>query len=90
MDRFSSPSLGSTRNARMPAPPCSYAEVVAFAPSGAGKGTGHAIGVFIIFAFFLIAAIGAPDSRIYLAIILGLSTILGCGMRLWHLSRNGF
>lgn len=70
--------------------PLSNPEVVTIGPVGAGRWTGGSIGLFITLAFFLIAVVGAPESSSYLAIMLGLSTLLGCGLFLWHRSRSSF
>ena len=91
MHRFSYPSLGSLRAARLTAPsPSVPANVVPFGPLGGGQWTGHAIGLFIVFGFVLMALVGVPESRLFFAMSLGLSAVFGAGLYLWHRSKNVF
>lgn len=91
MNRFSYPSLGSLRPARLTAPaPSVRANVVPFGPLGGGQWTGHPIGLLIVLGFILMALVGVPESRFFFVTSLGLSVILGCGLYLWHRSKSFF
>lgn len=91
MDRLSYPSLGSLRAARLAgSQPREYTHVVPFGPRGGGQWTGHAIGLFIVFGFVLMALVGVPESRLFFVTSLGLSAVLGCGLYLWHRSKSVF
>lgn len=91
MHRFSYPSLGSLRASRLAgSQPREYPHVVPFGPLGGGQWTGHAIGLFIVFGFVLMALVGVPESRLFFAMSLGLSAVFGASLYLWHRSKSVF
>lgn len=91
MDRFSYPSLGDLRPARLTAPaPSVPANVVPFGPLGGGQWTGHPIGLFIVLGFAVMALVGVPESRFFFATSLAISAIFGSGLYLWHRSKSLF
>jgi len=58
-------------------------DVVPFGKYGAGRFTGHPVGLFIALGIILMALIGIPESRIFLAASLPLGAIFG--LILWKL-----
>jgi hypothetical protein len=58
-------------------------DVVPFGKYGAGRFTGHPIGLFIALGIVLMALIGVPESRLFLAAALPLGAIFG--LVLWKL-----
>ena len=58
-------------------------DVVPFGKYGAGRFTGHPIGLVIALGIVLIALIGLPESRIFLAAALPLGGLFG--LVLWKL-----
>ncbi|HXJ47375.1 MAG TPA: hypothetical protein VNK47_11920 [Candidatus Dormibacteraeota bacterium] len=58
-------------------------DVVPFGKYGAGRLTGHPIGLFISLGIVLVALIGVPESRIFLAAALPLGGLFG--FVLWRL-----
>lgn len=90
MGRLAPASLRSARDAHSFEAPPTRAHLVPFGPLGGGQWTGHPIGLFILFGFVLMALVGVPESRLFFALSLGLSVILGCGLYLWHRSTSFF
>jgi hypothetical protein len=74
----------------MPESSRSYPNVVPFGPLGAGQWTGHAIGLFIVIGFILIALIGIPESAYFFITSLCVGAVFGCVLRLWHRSKSLF
>lgn len=81
-------TLGHFTNAHI-APPTPGADelhpkdVVPFGKYGAGRWTGHPIGLLIALGIVLIALIGVPESRYFLAAALPIGTLFG--FVLWKL-----
>lgn len=90
MGRFSYTGLRSLRRVRPLESPRSYPAIVPFGPAGAGQWTGHAIGLFIVLGFILMALVGIPESRFFFLTSLSLGTVLGCVLWLWHRSKSSF
>ncbi len=84
-------TLGQFTNAFI-APPAPGADelqpkdVVPFGKYGGGRWTGHPIGLLMAFGIVLIALIGVPESRIFLAAALPIGALLGIG--LWKLHQR--
>ena len=90
MDRFSNPGPGSLRNARMPVSPFHTRGLGPFAPGEAGA-AGHPIGWLIVAVLILGAAtIGMRGAPLFVLLMLGLSALVGCVLRLWHRSTSSF
>jgi len=81
-------TLGRYTNAFI-APPTPSADelhpkdVVPFGKYGAGRFTGHPVGFFIALGIIVMALIGIPESRLFLAAALPLGAIFG--LVLWKL-----
>ena len=60
-----------------------------FAPSEAGA-AGHPIGWLIVAVLILGAAIGIPGAPLFVLLMLGLSALVGCVLRLCHRSTSSF
>ena len=56
--------------------------IVPFGPLGGGQWTGHAIGLFIVIGFILIALVGIPESTYFLITSLGIGAAFGGILRL--------
>lgn len=52
-------------------------DVVPFGKYGAGRWTGHPIGAFIVLGIIVIALVGIPESRYFLAAAVPLGAMLG-------------
>ncbi len=90
MDRFLNPGRGSSRNARMPVSPFHTRGLGPFAPGEAGA-AGHPIGWLIVAVLILGAAtIGMDGAPFFVLLMLGLSALVGCVLRLWHRSTSSF
>ncbi|GAC1637061.1 MAG: hypothetical protein NVS9B14_16660 [Candidatus Acidiferrum sp.] len=61
-------------------------DVVPFGKYGAGRWTGHPVGLFIALGIVLMALIGVPESRPFLAAALPLGGLLG--LFLWKLHQR--
>ncbi len=90
MDRFSYPSLRTLRDARASESSRPYPIIVPFGPVGGGQWTGHAIGLFIVLGFILMALVGVPESRYFFLASLSLGTALGLVLWAWHRSKSPF
>lgn len=89
MDRFLNPGPGSLRNARTPVSPFHTRGLGPFAAGEAGA-AGHPIGWLIVAVLILGAAIGIPGAPLFVLLMLGLSALVGCVLRLWHQSTSSF
>ena len=90
MDKYSSPNLGSLRKTGLYESTGTPVHLVPFGPKGAGQWTGHPVGLIIVIGFFLMALVGVPESRIFLAASLSLGAVLGCALWFWHRSKSRF
>lgn len=52
-------------------------DVVPFGKYGAGRWTGHPIGAFIVLGIIVVALVGIPESRYFLAAAVPLGTLFG-------------
>jgi len=90
MDRFSYPSLRTLRATTPSESSRSCPIIVPFGPVGGGQWTGHAIGLFIVLGFVLIALVGVPESRYFFLLSLSLGAVLGFVLWIWHRSKSPF
>ena len=61
-------------------------DVIPFGKYGGGRWTGHPIGLVIVLGIVLIALIGVPESRLFLALALPIGALFGIG--LWKLHQR--